>query len=484
MPTVRGRAGLARAVRRAARALGSRRTPARRLLLPAAAVALLAAAVRLAYVGDAAPTLYTWEQPGVRMAARYSEAASGLLRGDGLLYPRVWPDPHDTGLLSRPPGYPAFVAAVQRTLGGSYPDVLLTQAVVTSLLPVLMLFLVARVAGLRAGIAAGILAALSPPLAYHAAVMTPDALSALLAVAIVFLLWCGRRAGPRAQGAWLVAAGLVCGVTTWLRPNFLLLAPLLALATPAALGGGRRVRQWALALALAGVALVAPITLRNFRLFGAFVPVSANGGIVLWEGIADAGGERFGARRTDPNVAAEEAVRFSDSRYAKWWASPDGIARDRDRTRRSLEVIRANPLWYAASVARRAGEVIASGAQAPLLAAGAPRLEADAEVASHPALRVGTIIAPARPLLHAVQRLAAWPGALLRAAGLALLLVLAPRRALLLLLVPGYVLLVQSPMHFEPRFALPLEAFSPAFEAVALAFVLAAAAGAARRYWM
>ena len=85
-----------------ARDLGRRRVPARRLLLPAIAVGLLATLVRLHYVGDEAATLYTPEQPGVRMAARYTAAASAILKGDGILYPQVWPDPSDTSLLSRP----------------------------------------------------------------------------------------------------------------------------------------------------------------------------------------------------------------------------------------------------------------------------------------------------------------------------------------------------------------------------------------------
>ncbi len=50
------------------------------------------------------------------------------------------------------------------------------------------------------------------------------------------------------------------------------------------------------------------------------------------------------------------------------------------------------------------------------------------------------------------------------------------RRALLLATVPLYVLAMQSPVHFEPRFALPLYAFSPVFEGLAWVVVLAAVA--------
>jgi len=315
------RAGrLSRFARAAARDLGRRRAPLSRLLLPAAILCLLGLVVRLGYVGDAAPTLHTSEQHGVRMAGNYTDAANAILGGDGLLYPRVWPHPSETRLVSRPPGYPVFVAAVYRFVGRGYVDVLTSQAVLTSLVPALMLLLVTRMAGRRAGIVAGALAALAPPLGYHASIVTPDALTALLALLIVFFVWSARRA--RFGGAWLAAAGATVGVATWLRPNFLLLAPVLGLVTPPVLGSERR--QWLKAAGMVALAitLVAPITIRNARIYGEFLPVSANGGIVLWEGIADAGGQRFGARSRDLEVAEEEAGRFGDPRYARTWATP------------------------------------------------------------------------------------------------------------------------------------------------------------------
>jgi hypothetical protein len=60
-----------------------------------------------------------------------------------------------------------------------------------------------------------------------------------------------------------------------------------------------------------------------------------------------------------------------------------------------------------------------------------------------------------------------WTGALARPLGLLLLALAAPRRAAFLLILPAYVLALQAPLHFEPRFALPLYALAPAFEAVA-----------------
>jgi hypothetical protein len=457
--------------------------PVSRLWLPALVAMAVALVVRLAYVADVSPTLYRAPQPGVRMALRYTEAARALLAGDGLLYPRQWPDPADTSLLARPPGYAAFVAAVHVSLGSNYADVMIAQALLSALGAGLALVLVTRVAGHRAGVAAGLLTALSPPLASHVALVTPDTLCALVSLLVILLVWRARRGGRRARVGWLAAAGALAGFGTWLRPNFLLLAPFLALAVPFVLGHARRTGAGAAALALAGLAAVAPITIRNARLYGAFVPVSANGGIVLWEGIADAGGERFGALGRDLAVAAEEAARFGRPDYARTWITPDGIRRDRDRIRRSLEVIGSHPVWCARAVLRRAVQVLVSGREGALVDRHPPVLAADSTVVDHPAVRADAALAPARPVWRALQRAERWTVLPLAATGLLALAGLAPRRALVLALVPFYVLLMQAPMHFEPRFALPKDAFTPAFAGIGLVLAGAALLRPVRRYW-
>ena len=474
MRTARLRRTISRARRAVARAAGSRSLPLRRLAGPAVLVAVLALLVRLLYLGDVAPGLHTPTQPGVRMAARYSDAAAALLDGDGLLYPRVWPEPSDTAIVSRPPGYPAFVALVHAVAGRTYVAVLSAQALLAVLAPVLLLVLTSRAVGRRAGLAAGLVGAVSPPLGHYAAVFTPDALSALLAVAIVTVLWCGRRRPAAAT----IVAGALAGVATWLRPNFLLLPLLLPVALW--LAWPARCSAWRATLVVVTAwAIVAPITIRNYRLYGELVPVSSNFGIVLWEGIADLGGERFGAHPADREVARGEAALLGDARYAEWWASPDGIRRDRARVRRSLEVIRAHPRWFAAGCLRRAGGVLEQQAAAPLVSASLPPPPADPAERSRwlaVAGAVGRLRAPVRWL----QQLVTVPGAWLRATGLVLLVVLAPRRALLLSTVPLYVLAMQSPVHFEPRFGLPLYAFSPVFEGLAWAVLLGAAVLGAR----
>jgi hypothetical protein len=396
------------------------------------------------------------------MAARYDEAALGHLAGDGLLYPRVLPVPSDTGLVSRPPGYPFFVAQVYRLLGTRFAAVQLVQNALGALLPVLLCLTVASLFGRHAGVLAGTAAVFSAPLAFYGNVVTPDSLGALLAVGVVAVVW---WRGWRSRWA-LVAGGLLLGAATWLRPNFLLLAPFFAagyvLASPRRRS---RVAPWALGLAVASALVVSPVTLRNLAIYGELVPVSINMGIVLWEGIADAGGERFGARSHDWEVAASEAKLYDDPRYGAWWASPDGIKRDRDRLKRSLAVIRAEPAWFLSGVLKRGAEILAygTGGAPPLLRKGQVP---PPEVPRDPFLRPGRLAGGSRPIVALVQRALASATLPMALVGMALLAWLCPRRLALWSLVPAYHLLTQMPLHYEPRFVLPMHAFMLALAAV------------------
>jgi len=211
----------------AARALGASRTPRPHTRVAAlAAIFLLALAVRSLYALDLAPVMYSRVQPGTRMAWRYDEAAVGILRGEGILWPRD-PDPARTGLLARPPGYPLYMALVYGSLGRSFFTAQLVQNVLTSVGCVLLALAAARLAGWGAGVVGGLIAALSPHLAYSSNFVLPDALSALPLLAAVAVL---ARAHPGPRGPWWTSAmaGALVGAGVWLRPNVLLLAPLLA----------------------------------------------------------------------------------------------------------------------------------------------------------------------------------------------------------------------------------------------------------------
>ena len=480
-------------------ALGIGRTPSRGARAAAlAGIFLLALLVRSLYALDLAPVMYSRVQPGTRMAWRYDEAAVAVQRGEGVLWPRH-PDPARTGVLARPPGYALYLALVYGSLGRSFFAAQLAQNVLTSGGCVLLAIAAARLVSWPVGTFGGLIAALSPHLAFSSNFVLPDALSALPLLAALFVL-AEAHPGPRRRWWVSATAGALVGAGVWLRPNVMLLAPLLALIVVVIATDRRRALGHALALVVAALAVVAPITLRNHAVYGEWVPVSINGGLTLWQGVADAGGEAEGARRRDKLVMDEEAERYGNPRYREWWAEPDGIFRDRERYRRAREVIRAHPLLYARVVAGRARAMLsydtADGpptlggetAAAELLA----RTEDDDadEARAHDLSRqpsderflaVGRAASPTRSglgLLQAVLLPALTPLALL---GAGILLMVCWRSALVLLSLPLYYLSTESFFLYEWRVAVPMHYAMLACAAVPLVLVLSIAGRAIRR---
>lgn len=458
-------------------------TPRLRMILAGFLAFVLALLVRGLYLADGVALLYTPDQDGTRMAKRYDDTARAILNGDGVLFPKVR-DPARTGLASRPPGYSLFLASIYVTLGRSFPLVAAVQDVLTSLAMLVVFAFAYRLFGLSAGILAGLLVAISPHLAATSNLILADAIASiplLVAFLAALPLVKGTTAQSRAP-VRLVVMGLLIGVGVWIRPNVLLLGPFAALFLFLLLGRSRRALVLSSLMALTSVLVVAPITLRNWLVFGEFVPVSINGGITLWQGVADAGGREYGARVWDKQVIAEEAERYGRPDYLQWWAEPDGIARDHDRYRRATEVIKAKPLWYARAMVRRMGMMLAftdgpkellprgavakaeEGERVPLTPA--PELDASVDEAAF-AKRAGVagfLRGPLR-LIHRiwfVVPVLAW-------IGIVLALREAPAATLLWLIVPLYYLVFESPFLYEWRVAVPMQYFLLPFAAKTLA---------------
>jgi 4-amino-4-deoxy-L-arabinose transferase-like glycosyltransferase len=445
---------------------GERRLSARPLLL----VFLLAFAVRSLYAVDLGPFMYRPQQPGTRMIARYDDVAVRIMNGGGILYPTN-PDPARTGLLARPPGYPLYLVAIYRILGRDLFAVQLVQNALTSFCCVLLALCAARVVSARVGLLAGLVAALSPHLGFASNLLLPDALSALPLLVALLLL---ARSHPDHRGGWSwIAAGAVLGAGAWLRPNVVLLPGFLALVLVLLSRSRKRALLWAAGLVAAAGAMIIPITIRNWIVFHEFVPISTNGGLTFWQGVADAGGRDVGAYRRDRLVAAEEAQRYGKPEYADWWAEPDGIWRDHERYRRGWEVIGAHPAAFARTMLHRMAGMVAydSGLAAPIALPGEhpPRLTigSDGEIET-PAQARQQQRAGERFLLPG--RALAWLRYPLRGLQVALIITLLPlvlvgcalllyadvRAAVLLLALPAYYFLTESFFILEWRVVVPM----------------------------
>ncbi len=176
-----------------------------------------------------------------------------------------------------------FLAFLEKAGWGSWPRLRFVQGFLGALTAV-SLYFQARLCFRRfswngtAGIWAAVLAAVWPPLIVYAArAMTETLFLFLLQSGMVLVLAAerGLRGGAPAGGVLLGAAALCRPVILPFLP-----AALFWLALPGV--GGRRCYFRAGWFAAAAVVVLTPWTWRNFRLFGALVPVATQSGNILY----------------------------------------------------------------------------------------------------------------------------------------------------------------------------------------------------------
>ncbi len=181
-------------------------------------------------------------------------------------------------LIFHPPLYPYFIGLV--SLLGGLTAVKVAQAIVSALLVPAIGRLGAAVFGTGAGLAAAAIAAFYPELVWF---------STHFWVETVFtvLLWWGFErlivADSRMATGTAVVSGLLFGLAILARETVLYFLPFAALWLAwRREGGGRR----GAAFLIAALLTVAPWTVRNWIVYGAFVPVSTAGALNLWQGNA------------------------------------------------------------------------------------------------------------------------------------------------------------------------------------------------------
>lgn len=240
-----------------------------------------AVAVRGLYLGEVAAEP-EYLSPGVD-AGFHDYWARALVTSDWTPPPGT-ADPHTAEVpFVRPPGYPYFLAGVY-TLFGVHPlPVRLIQMALGVLSCALAFFIGRRAFDPLTGLlwSAGMCAYWG--FTYFDLELHAEAPAGFLLLLAMWLLLRWRERGGVIRP---VLAGIVFGTATLLRPNLLPLVALAALWMCWVRRDRTLRRRLLAAAALAGAALaaIAPATIRNYRVSGAFVLVSANGGINLYIG--------------------------------------------------------------------------------------------------------------------------------------------------------------------------------------------------------
>jgi hypothetical protein len=271
----------------------------------------------------------------------------------------------------RPPGYPAFVAAL---LLAANPPAAASLEWVTRTRP-----LVFAGNALLLAAAAGLLSLwlglwLQPRLAIAAAlVLGTNPLSIawvglahyglLHVLGLIAAMWALQRAlwPPQAARAFALAGAMV-GLVTLVRPVTLpmpafVLAALVLLRVPP----GRALARAAV-FSLAMAAVIAPWTLRNYRVVRAFVPVNLQAGVVLWAATArplpwDA--EHYVWYELSPQLLGIHARVTGRPDYDFFTFARRLPELEREYRTEALRNLRRQPLVYAHNVARNAWAFLA-----------------------------------------------------------------------------------------------------------------------------
>ena len=318
----------------------------------------------------------------------------------------------------------------------------------------------------RVGLWAGVLYALSPLLALSGATPMADAPTNWIVLGGVLML---LLAAQRDSFAWALGAGAMVGASCWLRANAVLLVIWWALALLLFARGRRRKRaRLSLAVTLGALLLITPIVIRNAVAFRAFVPTGLGTGTNLWEGIGETerAGE-FGAVFGDSALIEQERAEMNlapDAPLKLYW--PNGVERDRARTRKALKVIVAHPVWYAGVMARRMWGMLKYAGQ-PLPYYGSAGINVTSSKSLPETWQGGgvAVVVNALGMAQSVLRYLALP---LMLVGVWLALRRDWRATWLLLATVLYYLIVGAAMHMELRYGLPMQSLLLVFAGLAV----------------
>jgi len=315
--------------------------------------------------------------------------------------------------------------------------------------------------GWRAAIAASFLSALLPLFAFYGAYPSADAPTTWFVLGGCWLLVLAARA----KSVWFaLAAGVSLGVACWFRVNPLYLCFAWAFALVVFTRALWRTRVFMAAAVLLGtLVVIAPIVVRNYIVFPDFTPTGGTIGTNLWEGLGETElGRQNGFMFGDDKMVERERVKFKLPADAPMDPQfPDGIRRDRERTRESLAFIKQHPVWYAGVMLRRMwGMLKVAGEPAPY--AGTSGINVTSAKCLSPA-RQGGALALVVTVLGMIQSVVRYLFLPLAAFGLWRAIKFDWRLSCLLLVTVLYYLVPGTAAHTEIRYVLPMHGLLTVF---------------------
>ncbi len=406
-----------------------------------------------------------WFQVG--SYAKFDRQARDILDGRQRLF---WiDDPTRTDLAQYPPGFPALVALIYKATGeaSAYSVQIVLWVLDLILSPLLICGIAATAFGWRAAIASGYLVGLSALFALYAAYPSADVPATWFVLGGCWLLLLALQR----KNVWLaLAAGVVLGIACWLRVNPLYLCVFWAVALFVAL---RDKRVLLGAAVLAGtVVVIAPIVIRNFVVFPDFTPTGGTIGVNLWEGLGETEfGRENGFLFGDDKMLAVERTRMGQPGDTQVEIQfPDGIRRDKERTRESLRFIRQHPIWYGGvMLGRMWGMLKVAGDPVPYTGVSGINVTSEKCLPEH---RQHGALALAVNVLGMIQSVVRYLFLPLAALGLYVAARIDWRMTFLMLATILYYLGPGTAAHTEIRYVLPMHGLLIVFASVGIDYLI------------
>ena len=406
-----------------------------------------------------------WFQVG--SYAKFDRQARDILDGRQRIY---WIDDGTrTDLVQYPPAFPALAALIYK-LSGEH-SAYSVQLVLWFADLFLSFFLVAAIAftafGWRAAIASSFLLALSPLFALYAAYPSADTPTTWFVLAGCWLLLIAWRR----ENIWFaLGAGVLLGIACWFRVNPLYLCVCWAVALLIVARGAWSSRLKLGAAALAGtVVVISPIVIRNYLVFPDFTPTGGTIGANIWEGLGETElGRSNGFILGDDLMVERERMKMglpADQPLGVQW--PDGIRRDRERTREALAFIKQHPIWYLGVMAKRMwGMLKVAGAPVPYSGTAGINVTSRKVLAPD---RQGGVLAFGVNVLGMIQSVVRWLFLPLAAFGIYVAARRDWRLTCLLFVTVLYYLIPGTVGHTEIRYVLPMHGILIAFAGAGVA---------------
>jgi hypothetical protein len=270
-----------------------------------------------------------------------SQIAVHLESGDGFSSPYNNVPVRPTA--QQPPVYPSVLAVLFRLCGAYSSSALVLAILLNALAGAFTAILIARAGSdLPWGWLAACAWALLPTEVIPAMVLGNNALSALVVAFVLNYRWNA------------VVSGIVYGLSMLLNPNL----GMIFVASEVALSWEERtpqVRRWLSILALS-LAVLSPWIIRNYRVFGQFIPLRDNFGMELW----------LGNREDKPHATVSFDAPFPSADPAEYIERGE-VRFMQEKGRAAWQFIRREPRQFFGRVARRVWEFWNDGSGIGLL---------------------------------------------------------------------------------------------------------------------